>query len=121
MKLPHRLGLRYINFFDFNIFDKLDLDITLRKKSIDYESTYLQTVFKEGVLSSHLRLSSAAALADGTTGSLLDIDILYMSPSTEAVTANLSTTLDSLHDFEGRTFFGLLKPDYVVSLTDKGE
>jgi uncharacterized protein (TIGR04255 family) len=116
-----RLGIRYIDFFDLNIFDKLTLSLTIPGHKLQHQSSSVRIEFpKAGSFARILHIMSDAKVAsstDGTekTGSILDIDAFtdhLPSPFFQQAEALLREG----HRAQKDLFFSLLKDEFLASL-----
>jgi len=114
-----RFGLRYINFFEGqNIFDKLNLEISIDGKTIIGDETYLSSIKKTEDFVSNLKLSNSSKMerkGKETQGSLIDIDI-FCEENGNTIYDNLDDILEKAHDAEKVIFFGLLKEAFLKEL-----
>lgn len=113
-----RLGLRYISFFPYDVFPKLLLQITDGTRSLDGDETFFRTVLDRGGYKNLLQIRKGVALVrkPDEKGSIVDID----SFSTEingAFEPALNEFLENAHRVEKELFFGLLKPEFLQSLS----
>src|SRR5260370_11971898 len=72
-----RLGVRYINFFKFDIFEKLELEVSTGKKRLAGELS-VTSVLTKPPLTSRLLVANSATLGTGDgarSGSVLDVDV----------------------------------------------
>src|SRR6266511_2006145 len=72
-----RLGVRYINFFTFDIFEKFELEVSTGKKRLAGELS-VTSVFTRPPLTSRLVVANSAILGTGEgtrPGSVLDVDV----------------------------------------------
>src|SRR5207244_8362087 len=72
-----RLGVRYINFFNFDIFEKLELEVSTGKKRLAGELS-VTSVLTRPPLTSRLLVANSAILGTGDSirlGSVLDLDV----------------------------------------------
>ncbi len=117
VKRPVRLGLRYISFFPFDIYPKLQLRISVDGQSWDGEETFFKTVLDRGGCKSLLQIGKGLALVGkpGERGSIIDIDSFTTETSGE-FTAVLDRFLESAHQSEKELFFTLLRPDFLETL-----
>lgn len=113
-----RLGVRYINFFSFDIFDKLLLDVTTGDKRLTGGELSIATVLRRSPLTVRLQVANSAILGTGNDakhGSVLDLDVWLGSLDFE-VFQNELVRFREAHDFEKQIFFGLLRPDFLTTL-----
>ena len=114
-----RLGLRYINFFGFDIFEQLSLTVSVGGAALRLPETGFNTVFLQDNLRHFVQINNASLIADGEKvmkGSILDIDT-----TTTNHIGNISAEAEALfsqaHSAEKSVFFGLLKPEFVATLS----
>ncbi len=111
----NRVGLRYVNFFEGNVFDKLNLEVKVNNKEIGHNSTIIKTVITEGGFSNILQLTNQIDIK-GRTGTLIDIDTFKTTINIEDFNKNKTNLISQCHDVEKTIFFGLLKPQFLDSL-----
>ncbi|MDD3860741.1 MAG: TIGR04255 family protein [Bacteroidales bacterium] len=106
-----RVGIRYINGFDFNILEEINLSISfLKTKITDFDSVIRMEV-PTGDFVSTLQVFNNAQIkkAEGTVkGSIIDIDTYIKNPKKEII-----EIVEQGHDEEKRLFFNLLKEDFI--------
>jgi uncharacterized protein (TIGR04255 family) len=112
-----RLGLRYINFFTFDIYPNLLLKITVNDSSLGGEGTFFKTVLTGGSCKSILNIGKGVALVNkpGQTGSIIDIDS-YTTDASGDFVSTLERFLEDAHQTEKELFFKLLKPEFLNTL-----
>jgi uncharacterized protein (TIGR04255 family) len=114
----NRLGVRYINFFETNIFDKLDVTIDIKNLKLPRESTIFRTeILSEGFINVIHIANKITQLKNKvpTVGSIIDIDTIR-NYSENKFLSDYKTELKLAHDVEKGIFFDLLKPDFLQSL-----
>ena len=119
-----RLGLRYIDQFSNNIFDKIKLNCTISDNDFITNNTQLRTEFNEDDVNVVLQIFSGVMLDNDTIGSTYDIDCLlnYNKKLLDFIKSkNLSLVLERLHIINKRYFFGMLKEDFFDSLKPEWE
>jgi uncharacterized protein (TIGR04255 family) len=112
-----RLGVRYINFFNFDIFEKLELEVSTAKKRLAGELS-VTSVLSRPPLTSRLLVTNSAILGTGDgarSGSVLDVDVWLGSLDFDLFENGLAK-FGEAHYFEKQIFFGLLKPDFLATL-----
>lgn len=116
-----RLGIRYIDLFESNIFGSVKLQITLPGKDIDHSNSSLRLQFPEQngfttvlVLGSKARVESVKDKSE-KNGSLLDIDCFSESIPSDFL-SNPKSLLKTGHIEQKSLFFSLLKEDFLQSL-----
>ena len=115
--LPERVGIRYINFFDYQILDKINLNINLYDKPIAKESTNFRTEFvTDGYVSVLQVLNNVNANINGKQkmGSTIDIDCIYNFKQSEShKNDDFNEIIENGHKIEKRLFFNLLKSEFI--------
>lgn len=117
VKQPVRLGLRFISFFPFDIYPKLQLQISVDDQSWDGEETFFKTVLNRSTFKSMLQVGKGLALLGrpGEIGSIIDIDSFTAETDGEFL-AYFERFLESAHQSEKELFFTLLKPEFLATL-----
>lgn len=113
-----RLGVRYINFFSFDIFEKLLLDVNTAGKRLAGAELSVSTVLRSPPLTARLQVANSAILGTGNDakhGSVLDIDVWAGSLDFDVFQNDLATFAKA-HRLEKQIFFGLLKPEFLTNL-----
>ncbi len=114
-----RLGVRYINFFNFDVFEKLQLEVCAGEKCLAGNELSVTTVLTRPPLTSRLLVANSAILGtdDGARhGSILDVDV-WVGPADFDLFQNGLAKFNEAHEFEKQIFFGLLKPDFLATLS----
>jgi uncharacterized protein (TIGR04255 family) len=113
-----RLGARYINFFGFDIFERLLLDVATGGKRLAGGELSVATVLQRPPFTARLQVANSAILGTGNDakhGSVLDVDVWVGSLDFEVFQNDL-TKFSEAHYIEKQIFFGLLKPDFLKTL-----
>jgi len=113
-----RIGVRYINFFGFDIFEKLRLDVITGGKRLAGAELSIATVLPRPPLTARLQVVNSAILGTGDgvrRGSVIDVDVWLRSLDFDLFQNGLAKFGDA-HQFEKQIFFGLLKPDFLMTL-----
>lgn len=113
-----RLGLRYINYFESDIFDKIDLSIMQREKALKTDNMFIRVEIKRNDFVNTLQVANNATVTSrGKTrvGSIIDIDT-FTTSALDNLFVNVSTRLIDVHEEEKKLFFSLLKPDFLDTL-----
>ncbi len=109
-----RIGIRYINFFNDDIFQNINLKISFRDNDIEYKNTIVRTELEEGNFKSSLQVANNANY-ENKSGSIIDIDT-----STESNLDNFfkekEVIINKGHAIEKDLFFSLLKDDFLQTL-----
>jgi uncharacterized protein (TIGR04255 family) len=113
-----RLGVRYINFFNFDIFEKLLLEVTTVGKRLAGAELSIASVLRRPPLTARLQVVNSAILGTGDgvrRGSVLDVDVWLRSLDFDLFQDGLAK-FGEAHQFEKQIFFGLLKPEFLTTL-----
>ncbi len=120
IKAVTRLGVRYINFFDLDVFKKINLGISINKNPIIYKNTLLKTDLVEFGFNNLLQISnnSKRKLENRTVnGSIIDIDTSrdYGSGNVQ-YHKMFEDEINQAHIAEKNTFFKLLSDELLNEL-----
>jgi uncharacterized protein (TIGR04255 family) len=112
-----RFGLRYINFFPFDVFPNLLLKISVKAESWDGEETFIKTILKGDGCKNLLQIGKGLTLADKPleSGSVIDIDSFTTETDGDFMSV-LSNFIEAAHRSEKTLFFGVLKPEFLTTL-----
>ena len=113
-----RLGIRYINFFNENIFNNLDVTLDIRNIKLPRESTIFRAEILSGGFMNVINIADKVTQLKNnipTVGSVIDIDT-SRNYSDDSFISNLRTEINSAHEEEKKIFFDLLKPDFLNTL-----
>ncbi|MEW6110891.1 MAG: TIGR04255 family protein [Thermodesulfobacteriota bacterium] len=115
-----RVGLRYINFFPDNVFERSNIALTLGERSLADENTLLRVESTQGDLSTVMQITNHGTLAmsdEPKTGSIVDLDIFYKTLALgERRPDTFRSLIDAAHDALKVAFFTVLKQDFLESL-----
>ena len=109
-----RIGLRYINFFDFNIFPFLKLKIELYDSEIDPKNAVFRTEIIKENFKNTLQIANNATF-NRQVGSVIDIDCFRDLNNVSSLDEVLSL-FDKMHRLEKKLFFELLQDSLVKKL-----
>jgi uncharacterized protein (TIGR04255 family) len=118
-----RLGMRYIDFFEDDIFSRLVLNIHSKGQPVSGVEMNFATVFRRGDLSARLLLNNGAFVTRGNqvvSGSILDLDV-WLEASGFDVFGDAADRFEDAHRCNKEIFFGLLKTDFLDSLAPEYE
>lgn len=118
-----RLGMRYIDFFENDIFSRLVLNIQSDGQSVSGVDMNFATVFRRGDLTARLILNNGAMVTRGNqvvTGSILDLDV-WLEASGFDIFGDAADRFEDAHRCNKEIFFGLLKTDFLDSLAPEYE
>jgi len=114
-----RVGLRYINLFDGNIFDKVKLEVKINSKVLRKESTNLRTEIIDGKFIKILQVANAVNVQKNdmfSNNSVIDIDCLHNVESNGNFVKNYKIVIEEAHEKVKELFFSLLKPSFLNEL-----
>lgn len=111
VKKVERVGLRYINFFDVDIFNNIDLEVNIRDESIPYENTIIKTEIKKEEFINSLQIANNVKI-NKKSGSVIDIDT-YTENNLDDFFENKKKIINSAHTIEKTMFFDLLKQEFL--------
>lgn len=110
-----RIGLRYINFFEKNIFDNISLKILLNDCQITQPNTIIQTQINSDEFTSTLQIANNV-LFNNNFGSVIDIDT-YTETSLTNFFENYSSVISKAHQYEKELFFSVLTEEFLKTLS----
>ncbi len=115
IKKYNRLGIRYINFFELNIYDNINLEILLKNQQLKAEQITLRTTIKAGNFLTNLQIINNGNIITQNipkTGSLIDIDI-YIQDENKINFSNINDLLEEGHKEEKNLFFTVLTDEFL--------
>lgn len=114
---PVSLVLRYLNFFEVDIFKNINLQVQMFNEPYTGDNLVMRTeFFKEGFtnvlqLANNIKVEGAIGQKQG---SLIDIICALHEP--ENLFNNIRDIINNAHQFEKELFFKLLKNEFLDSL-----
>lgn len=116
-----RLGLRTVDFFkEVNIFDKSELDLNFNGSSILNDVSALERNVVENDFTCTVRINSQVSKKNGTEiqhGSVIDIDTSLDLENN--IFQNPDDIIMACHKANKKTFFDLLKEDFIKTLNPR--
>lgn len=109
-----RLGLRYINFFEGDISDKININFDLSQKYQPNKLNIQTEVTVDGVPSTIQY--SPNAVWQSRNGAVIDIDTFKMYDNAKLVIKDLISDVEQVHECEKRVFISLLKDELLEEL-----
>jgi uncharacterized protein (TIGR04255 family) len=106
-----RIGIRYINFFELDIYKNINLDLKLSKKPFISEQLSIRSLLKTGRFLTNLQVLNHGNIFN-KHGSIIDIDT-YIEKLNERDFENLESVINEGHNKEKEVFFTLLKSDFL--------
>lgn len=113
---PESLVLRYLNFFEVNIYEHINLKIELVNQNHISNNLVMRTEIKEDNFIKVLQLANNVTIKDSfgqRTGSLIDITCIY---NKQDILQLFPIIIDEAHKMEKKLFFELLKPEFLATL-----
>ncbi|WP_446009612.1 TIGR04255 family protein [Candidatus Electrothrix sp.] len=120
-----RIGVRYIDFFENNIFDNINLSISLKEHPLDALQQTFNAIFKnknEGFLTRVQVVNNITAMSDGLkkNGSIIDTDT-YIENKQGFEFSGIENIINSCHELSVDFFFDLLKKEFIDTLNPEYE
>ncbi|MFT5618016.1 MAG: hypothetical protein ACI85I_001245, partial [Arenicella sp.] len=114
------LTIRYLNFFNLNIFDKIILSVNLGENPYESDNLVIRTEKVEEEFTKVLQIANNVNFHKNEStlkGSLIDISCVLKNPTNFA--ENWKQNVEKAHEIEKTLFFELLKPDFLKTLNPK--
>lgn len=108
-----RLGIRYINFFELDIYENINLNFLLSDQKLIAEQITFKSKLTTGKFLSNLHILNNAHITIHNTskiGSLIDVDTYIQK---EMDLFKIESLLEEGHIEEKKLFFKLLKSDFL--------
>lgn len=122
IKKYNSINIRYLNFFDVNIFDNIKLNIAFNNTAINYPATILKTEIpsNNGVFISVLQIANSVHIKNTSLnldadGSLIDLTVVCKSIEKDSF-ESIKTIIEELHQEEESLFFKLLTENFIDKL-----
>lgn len=115
-KITH-YGIRYVNFFDTDIFDKIKLKINMGDFCFPLSEPYIKTILRHEKYIILLQLASNVSVIKDSKqqkGSIVDLNLSL--PGSKFNVENISDIISESHVLEKTVFFSLLKEEYIDTL-----
>lgn len=109
-----RVGIRYINFFENDIYNKINLNISINDSVIDYKSTFFRTEIIKSDFVNTLQVANNISNMN-RIGSLIDIDT-SLEINLDKFFSEKNEILNNGHNLEKEIFFNLLSNNFLNSL-----
>ncbi len=116
-----RFGIRYINFFEnIDIYKNITLEVKMNNAPLESTQLLTRAELNIGKFSGVLQVASKADIITGVgktakKGSVIDIDIGY-NKSDNIANIDFPPLFRESHEEEKKLFFGLLKPEFLITL-----
>ncbi|MBV9106430.1 MAG: TIGR04255 family protein [Verrucomicrobia bacterium] len=116
-----RLAVRYINFFEEDVYPKIEVEVLLEGKPYRAHEMAIISTFKKGAATARLSVANNAVAkieSRAVPGSILDIDVWFSSLDFDLFEQGLEK-FEEAHLLLKQIFFGLLRPEFLASLNPK--
>jgi uncharacterized protein (TIGR04255 family) len=116
IKNINRFSLRYLNFFELDICQKINLDIKMMGKNYSSPNILFRTEFKEDKFIKVLQIANNVTITNNNNkrnGSIIDISCVVNTPKDFFNDSNL---INKAHELEKSLFFGLLNKSFINDL-----
>lgn len=115
----NRVGLRYMNLFADDIWEKVNISVKIIENDITEEEIFLRTVLDREDYKILLQAGNQLNLEENDKvvgrASVIDIDTFILGENIDFF-KNMSDIMNKAHEIEKEIFFGLLKDDFLESL-----
>ncbi len=112
-----RIGIRYINFFENDIFKNINLKVCIGDDNIAHKNTIIRTEIEQNPFKSSLQVTNGAS-HNNKLGSIIDIDT-FTESNLESFFSNKEDLISEGHSKEKELFYSLLKEDFLKTLNPK--
>lgn len=113
-----RLGVRYVNFFEDDIFSKIKLSLSIDNNEHKSKNTLIRTEIDKNGFTNTIHIANDVTRAVGSKvfkGSIIDIDTSRNYIDARFLT-DFKNEVESAHSTEKELFFSLLKDDFLKFL-----
>lgn len=113
-----RLGVRYIDFFESDVYDNINLSVQLHGNPLNALQSTFSALFNKGPFQTRLHVANnVSANVQGTlkAGSVIDTDTFF-EPTGGFDFNGLNKVVDECHEESVQFFFDLLKKEFLESL-----
>lgn len=113
-----RLGVRYIDFFELDIYEHINLNISLNDKPLESVQSTFGAIFKNDDFFTRAQVINNATVnisGKEKIGSIIDTDTYY-EPQDGFGFDGLNDLIDGCHEESVSFFFKLLKKDFLKTL-----
>lgn len=117
-----RTMIRYISEYDFNILEKVDIDVNSHSDT-RYNTREISLSRQEGTITAYISISGlkerlSRLTQETRTTSLFDVNVFDKLPENASYN-DVCKSLVKIHQIEKESFFGMLKEGYIESLNPK--
>lgn len=124
MESISRIGMRYVNSFpNTDIFEKINLAITMNGEPHRSPITTFRTKITEGNIGLNYQIANNAKIVIGgnqqSQGSIVDLDASIETQHQPIKPDEVRDEIKMLHKMAKERFFGIMKPEFLKSLEPK--
>lgn len=113
-----RIGIRYIDFFETDIFENITLSIMMNNKPLIAKQTTIINIFERNEFTIRVNIQNNTMISRNNktiVGSIIDTDTFF-EPTHLFSFDGMVGLVDKQHDVSLNVFFDLLKPDFLKTL-----
>jgi len=113
-----RLGIRYIDFFELNVFDKINLSISLNNEPLGALQQTFNAIFKNEQFLTRVQVVNNINAKIGQVdkfGSIIDTDT-YIESKDGFGFEGIERVIDDCHELSVKFFFDLLRKEFLDTL-----
>lgn len=118
-----RVGIRYIDFFEGDMFKNINLQLSIYDENAVTEQTFVRTLLKRGNFDCLLQVGNNMTVERSNTparvGSIIDMDMSNTEvdmQTSKQFFQEVDTLLELGHNTQKDLFFNLLKPEFLATL-----
>lgn len=118
IKKAVRIGVRFINYFDFDVYSKINMQITMNNSDLESDNKSIRAEIGRGDFRNIVNITNKARVevkGELFEGSIIDIDTVYdheLSGIDECI-----KVLSRAHDAEKFIFFSILDKSFIEELS----
>jgi uncharacterized protein (TIGR04255 family) len=113
-----RIGVRYIDFFQANVFENLQMQLVFGEHPSTAAQTEVTTILRRAPMTIRLHATNAAIAGGGESvrsGSVLDVDAWFGALEADLFVNGMDRFAQAHQAIKG-LFFGLMKPHFLATL-----
>jgi uncharacterized protein (TIGR04255 family) len=114
-----RFGLRYIDFFEGNIYENINLNLAVYGENAITDETFVRTKLQREQFNCWLQVGNQMSLISeniqAKAGSVIDVDT-FVNSIEENFFEGVESLLQDAHRIQKSLFFELLKPEFLKTL-----
>lgn len=115
-----RLMIRYISEYDFNILDKVKIEVNPHA-DCEYQTSEISLSRSDNNIDSYITISGLKERVsknkkEKRVTSLFDVNVFERLKDNATSIEDVCISLDNIHEIEKKSFFGLLKEDFIETI-----